>query len=170
MALYKYAGTPERRHAAYDLMRKVEGSFEVHPELSKVLSNPFVGQEDKRRLLIAAAAGDANDDYKSFIDLVISHKREMYARMMALAYQKIYRKANNISVVAITTAVDLGQKETDKLKDYVKKAFEGRTLEFTEVVNPDLIGGFRIDVDNNRIDASVAGELEQLRQKLISRN
>ncbi|MDE5869648.1 MAG: F0F1 ATP synthase subunit delta, partial [Muribaculaceae bacterium] len=40
----------------------------------------------------------------------------------------------------------------------------------TEEVNPDLIGGFVIDVDSTRMDASLSNELEQLRQNLIRSN
>ncbi|MDE5807840.1 MAG: F0F1 ATP synthase subunit delta, partial [Muribaculaceae bacterium] len=39
-----------------------------------------------------------------------------------------------------------------------------------EEVNPDLIGGFVIDVDSTRMDASLSNELEQLRQNLIRSN
>ena len=57
-----------------------------------------------------------------------------------------------------------------KLRDVVQKAFEGYTLEFVSRVNPDLIGGFVIDVNSTRMDASISNELEQLRQKLLSSN
>ena len=47
----------------------------------------------------------------------------------------------------------------------------GITLpEFSEFVNPDLVGGFVIDVDSVRMDASVSNELEQLRQTLLRSN
>ncbi len=54
-----------------------------------------------------------------------------------------------------------------KIRELVKNAFKGSVLEFSESVNPDLIGGFVIDVDSVRMDASVSNELEQLRQTLL---
>lgn len=87
---------------------------------------------------------------------------------MALAYREIYRKENNISQVRITTAVELPESEVDKLKGVVERAFKGRTFEWSVGVDPDLIGGFVIDVDTTRMDASISNELEQLRQNLSS--
>ena len=49
-------------------------------------------------------------------------------------------------------------------------AFKGSTFEYEERVNPDLIGGFVIDVDSVRMDSSLSGELEQLRLNLIRSN
>ena len=55
----------------------------------------------------------------------------------------------------------------EKLRKLVSDSFKGMSLEFSESVNPDLIGGFVIDVDSVRMDASVSNELEQLRQTLL---
>ncbi len=87
---------------------------------------------------------------------------------MALAYRDIYRKENNISQVTVTTAAELPQSEISKLKALVERSFPQRTFEYQYAVNPDLIGGFVIDVDSTRMDASISSELEQLRQNLSS--
>jgi F-type H+-transporting ATPase subunit delta len=70
--------------------------------------------------------------------------------------------------VKITTAAPLGKTEMDRLRGLVQKAFPNRTLEFSEQTNPDLIGGFVLDVDSVRMDASLSNEIEQLRQNLLS--
>ena len=57
-----------------------------------------------------------------------------------------------------------------KLHDVVEKSFRDTKFEYSEEVNPDLIGGFVIDVDSTRLDASLSNELEQLRQNLIRSN
>ena len=90
--------------------------------------------------------------------------------MMAYAYRDIYRKANNISQVRITTAVKLSDTEMAKLKKVVENSFKETKFEYSEDVDPELIGGFVIDVDSTRMDASLSNELEQLRQNLLSSN
>ena len=89
---------------------------------------------------------------------------------MALAYRDIYRKENKISQVRITTAVELPEAEMKKLRAVVENSFKDTKFEYSSEVDPDLIGGFVIDVDSTRMDASVSGELEQLRQNLLSSN
>ncbi|MBD5288584.1 MAG: F0F1 ATP synthase subunit delta [Muribaculaceae bacterium] len=169
-ALYKYALENKSAGRVYDEMKNVIASFQTNPGLAKVLSNPFVDTADKERLLLAAAGNDPGDDYRRFVRLILEHKREEFAYLMAYAYRDIYRKANNISQVKISTAVKLGDDEMKKLHEVVEKAFSDTTFEYTEEVNPDLIGGFVIDVDSTRMDASISNELEQLRQNLIRSN
>lgn len=167
-ALYKFACESQNSKAVYDEMKNVINAFKSNPQLEKVLSNPYVDAGDKRKLLLAAAGKNPGDDFRRFVSLILDHKREEFAYLMALAYREIYRKANNISEVRIITAADLAPEELDKLKNVVRNAFSGTTFEYEYAVDPDLIGGFIIDVDSTRMDASISSELEQLRQNLSS--
>lgn len=167
-ALYKFALSKGDEKLVYEEMKSVVSAFESNPDLSKVLANPFIGNDDKGRLLLSAAGAGVEDDYRGFVRLILANKREMYAYEMALAYRDIYRKANNISMVKITTAVALAEPELMKLRDLVQKAFAGRTLEYAYAVDPEIIGGFVIDVDSVRLDASISNEIEQLRLTLLS--
>lgn len=166
-ALYKYALEHGKTEVIYNLMKQVITSFEENPGMQKVLSNPFVKPEDKEKLLLSAAGNETDDAYTRFVKLIVGQKRSDFAYGMMLAYRDIYRKENNISQVNITTAATLPEAQMQKLRDLVKGAFKGSVLEFSESVNPDLIGGFVIDVDSVRMDASVSNELEQLRQTLL---
>lgn len=167
-ALYKFALEKGESKEVYELSKRVIASFQANPDLQKVLSNPFVDNKDKENLLLAAAGNDPDDAYKQFVLLILSQKRVEYAYAMMLAYRDIYRKENHISQARITTAVSLDENRMNKLRKLVSDAFKDSELEFTEAVNPDLIGGFVIDVDSVRMDASLSNELEQLRQTLLS--
>ena len=166
-ALYKFALEHGNAAQLYDLAKTVIVSFETNPDLQKTIANPNVKTSDKERLLLAAAGNEADEAYKRFVRLVIEHKREEFFWRMMIAYRDIYRKANNIAKVNITTAANLPEAQMEKLHNLVRDSFKGMSLEFSESVNPDLIGGFVIDVDSVRMDASVSNELEQLRQTLL---
>lgn len=168
LALFKFAKDSGNCRAVYDVMNNVVVAFRSNPDLDKVLSNPFVDRKDKESLLLAAAGKMPGDDYERFVSLILDHKREEFAYLMALAFCDIFRNENCISQVKITTASKLEDKDIDKLKAVVEKAFKNRTFEYQIVVNPDIIGGFVIDVDSTRLDASISSELEQLRQNLSS--
>ena len=166
-ALYKFALEKGETKKIYELSKRVIDAFKENADLQKVLSNPFVGAEDKEKLLLSAA-GEKDEIYKQFVLLIISQKRVEYAYAMMLAYRDIYRKENHISQAKITTATKLDETRMKKLRKLVTDAFKDSQLEFTETVDPSLIGGFVIDVDSVRMDASLSNELEQLRQTLLS--
>lgn len=169
-ALYKFALENHNTDKVYDEMKNVIESFQSNSDLEKVMSNPYVATEDKEHLLLKAAGEKPGDDYSRFVKLIIEHKRESFAYLMALAYRDIYRKENNISQADIKTAGKLPEAEMDRLVQLVQKSFPGRTFEFSYSVDPELIGGFVITVDSVRLDASMSGELQQLRQNLLRNN
>ncbi|MCH5239087.1 MAG: F0F1 ATP synthase subunit delta [Muribaculaceae bacterium] len=166
-ALYKYALEKGETKRIYELSKRVIESFRENPELQKVLSNPFVSDEDKESLLNAAAGGK-DEIFHQFVLMILRQKRVEYAYGMMLAYRDIYRHENHISQAKITTAVKLDDERMKKLRTLVTEAFKDSELEFTEAIDPSLIGGFVIDVDSVRMDASLSNELEQLRQTLLS--
>lgn len=169
-ALYKFALDKGNTTVVYDEMKEVIESFRKNPDLQKVLSNPFVSAADKEKLLVTAAGDRAENDYRGFVKLILELHREEFAHLMALAYRDIYRDANNIRQVRITTATNLEDAEMQKIRSVVEKAFTGSTLEYSYDVDPSIIGGFVIDVDSVRMDASVSNELEQLRLNLLRSN
>lgn len=169
-ALYKFALEHGNSKQVYEEMKTVIASFVSNPGLQKVLANPFVSRDDKAALLKSAAGEQVENDYLGFVKLILDMHREEFAWRMALAYRDIYRHANNISQVKITTAVKFEKPEMDKLYDLVKRSFPKATLEISDDVDPDIIGGFIIDVDDSRMDASISNEIEQLRLKLLSNN
>ncbi len=169
-ALYKLAVERGNTEKVYLEMKTVANSFADNPGLQKILSNPYVKREDKAKLLISAAGDSVEDDYRSFVELILNRKRADYAHLMALAYCDLYRKEHKIARVRIITATKLSDSMMQKLREVVEKAYPGMTLEFTYEVNPDLIGGFVIDVDGQRLNASISNEIEQLRLKLLRSN
>ena len=168
-ALYKFALEHGSTDKVYEEMKEVIYSFEKNPDLQKTLANPYVKNDDKAALLKAAAGDKVENDYLGFIKLLMEMHREDYALLIALAYRDLYRDANKISQVKITTAASLPESEMTKLREMVAKAFAGRKLEYKDDVDPEIIGGFIIDVDDTRMDASISNEIEQLRLNLISK-
>lgn len=166
-ALYKYAQEHGVATPIYEEMKRLDGSFAAHPALAKALGNPALSQADKVRVL-SSAFGEKPDDYLlRFVRLVIKNRREMFARAIALAYQDIYRRANDIARVTITTATVLDQKVLDRIGGIMKKQTD-KKLEFIYRVDPAIIGGFVLQVDSMQLDASINNELKKLRLKLLN--
>lgn len=168
-ALYKYALEKNEAERVYELMKNAAASFVEQPQLGGVMANPYVPSRDKTGLLTTAAhASEADDCYADFLKLLVKNKRIEFFRGIALTYLDIYRKANNIYLVKILTAAELQQPEMQRLKDLVEKHLGESTVEYTFEVDPELIGGFVISVNSERLDASISNEIKQLRLKLLS--
>lgn len=168
-ALFKLTEERECSDSVYEEMKNVINSFEQNSELGKMISNPFMSDDDKSRLMIAAAGAKPNAVFCDFVRLVITKKRASWMEQMALCYRDIYREKFNISRVRITTAARLPEVEMNRLRSLVSNSFKETKLEFVERIDADIIGGFVIDVDSLRMDSSLRNELENLRLTLLSK-
>ncbi len=168
-ALLMFAQEKGQDTALYALMKTLLTSFAEQPDLCRVINNPFVPAESKLQLLTTASGATVADTcFGDFLKLLVRNNRIGMAREIASAYLSIYRKANNIFKVDITTASRFPADEMNRLKDIISRQVKGATVEYNETVDPDLIGGFTVNIGSERLDASVKNELKQLRLKLLS--
>lgn len=65
----------------------------------------------------------------------------------------------------VTSAVDLSEKEREKLKDFLKREF-GRDLKMRILVDPEILGGLKIIVGDRMIDQTVTGRLSLIEEWL----
>lgn len=174
-ALYKVAVERNCQEPLYSLMTTLEAGFAANPDLDRTIGNPFIDDSVKNQLLLTAAGVEKGDDsvavttFVDFVKLLERNKRIAFMRAIALAYVAAYRRDRNISTVTITSASPLDPEARRRLKEMIAAHIpQGGSMEYNENVDPDLIGGFTIAIDNTRLDASIKNELKQLRLKLLS--
>ncbi|MCC8119296.1 MAG: F0F1 ATP synthase subunit delta [Bacteroidales bacterium] len=169
-ALYEVASSRSLAQELYEHMRALEGAFAAEPQLSAAIKNPFVSDADKEALIVTASQAKPGDKMIDDLIRVLKENRRLdLVREIASAYQKVYREAQNIYRVKVIAAAPMGDAELDRLKKLIQSHLKGAKMEFSQEVDPDLIGGFVIDIDNERLDASVKNELKQLRLKLLNK-
>jgi len=170
-ALLKFATERKCDELIYSRMKQLEASMEAEPALQQTMANPFVSDADKASLLAnAAGAAESDTALTDFVRLLIRNKRMADVRLIATAYVDLYRRTNGIYRVKLTSAAPMKPAETDRVKTLVGKHLPaGASMEFSADVDPGLIGGFTVGIDNELLDASVSNELKQLRLKLLSK-
>lgn len=153
----------------YELMQTLTASFAAAPELQQTMSNPFVADADKVKLILTASgAGDkAPGLFTDFLKLLERNRRVNLIRAIAQAFVDLYRKENHIYAVVVESAAPLSDAVRKRLTDLIGRHIGDGTLECTFNVNPAVIGGFTVKVGNELLDASVRTQLQQIRLSLL---
>ncbi len=167
-ALFKYAVELGKDKEVYKQMSQLAISFEQTKSLQSAVENPYLSHKVKSELLLVASGAKKGGCVDKFITLTIENNRVSFIRSMALAFQSIYRKENSIVKVVVTTAVKIDKALGEKISQIAKQSTDAKTIEYEYQVNPDLIGGFKVEIEGKLLDASVKNELEKLRLKLLS--
>ena len=123
-----------------------------------------LGKEEE----LGACVEGLSPQMRNFITLVIRNKRTPYLSRILHAYSDLYRKEHGITKARIVSAVEDPGLE-DKLKTLLK-LYGYTKVDFESEVDPGLIGGFVLSIDDKRLDASIARELAQIRHEFEEKN
>ncbi len=128
-------------------------------ELQVFLSSPVVKPYQKKKVLSQVFAGLSELSQK-FITLVVDHGREGLLSQIAVNYLEAYRRLGTVSA-KVSSAVALSAAQRAQIEAAIL-ASGAKSVEITEEVNPDLIGGLVVRVGDKQIDTSIAQSLRSL--------
>ena len=164
-ALLKAALDMKLEDQVYREMQTLYQSYIDVPELRFTIDNPMLGKDKKKALLTTALGEKPTQLSQRFIALVLKEDRESTLQFMAASYITLYRKQKNIIRGKLTTATAVSPDTEAKMRKMVEQRTQG-TVEFKTEVNPDLIGGFILEYDTYRMDASVKTKLNAILTQL----
>ena len=167
-ALFQIAQEQGCEDAVYEgLARFAHNYLLAIAQFNEVLADPIVAKEEKVKLVEMAVGEPMHGCLKQFIAFVAEQKREDKIFLIALKYMEMYRTKHGILNTRVTTATELTEASYDKIKAFIKQTFDA-DAEMDVHIDPSLIGGFILDIENTRLDASVAGQLNALKNRLKS--
>ncbi len=135
------------------------------PELRSVLRNPQLEPSEKASIL-SDLVGEEEPLFRNFLLLVAEKGRAGEIELIAVELERLIAREERRLTVELTTARELSDAEANAIVAQIEKA-AGRTVEATRSVDPDLVGGIVLQAGSYRVDASVRGRLERLRQQLV---
>jgi F-type H+-transporting ATPase subunit delta len=137
-------------------------TFQDVDDFKMLVEHPIIKPSEKSKILESLFSNTLEKYTMSFLLLTVKNKRESHLKNMCLNFLELYRKDQGIKQAVLTTAFELSEKERKTIKESIQKKFSA-TVELTEKVNQDLIGGMIIQVDDQQLDLSVAKQIQNLR-------
>ncbi len=148
-------------------MVQLSGVCKESKDFANLLNSPIV--ESKKKSDIFAALFESKMEKMSldFLNLIVKNSREDILPQIADGFVSLYKKKNNILDVTVISATTLDKATKDQIVNKIKASFNG-TIELIEKVDPSLIGGFIVRIDDKQIDASIASQLSNLKNILLN--
>ena len=140
-------------------------TVQASDELQLLLASPVLKPDQKQRVLDAIFKPHLSPLMMEFITILVRKGRVGQLAHIAEACTKMLRQMKGIQTAEVITAVPLEGSAKDRLLAELKRLHQGE-VELKETVNPDLIGGFVLRVEDRMLDASVRRSLNALRREL----
>jgi len=139
------------------------------PRVETFLGSPAVARERKGEVLRQAFAGRASDLLLQFLMVLNEHDRLSILRAVAVTYRELHDERSGRMKVQVRSAVPLAEDQQERLRQEFRATFQREpVLELS--VDPDLLGGLVVRVEDWVCDASVRTRLETIRNQLIERS
>jgi F-type H+-transporting ATPase subunit delta len=135
-------------------------------EFILLLNSPVVKTSQKVSLIQQIFKNEIDTLSLNFLTLVTNNKRENEIPGICRDFLGMVRKEKNIKTASLITAQPIGNKTAEKIKTLVEKELNA-TVELSSSVNPEIIGGMILRIDDKQYDSSVATQLKKIRQKLL---
>lgn len=140
--------------------------FDDFPDLLPFVASPIVPDDLKERALEKSLGVHFKDPLKSFLFRLIERGRLKALPEIYREYSHLVANKLDLLHARLVTAFEID----DSLKESIKKRFEenyGKKIELKTEVDPNLIGGGKLFINNHLIDFSVKGKLNNLKEELL---
>ena len=129
------------------------------------LQNVAVPLKDRQTALSAALKEDIHPFILSALLLLQEQGVLKNLDAFAASVLEIALRLANHHEIRATTATPLSSAMRDKLQSLLEKQLKG-TIGLEETIDPAVIGGIRLDIGDERIDATIQGTCKRLHQAL----
>jgi F-type H+-transporting ATPase subunit delta len=136
------------------------------PEAKEFLTSPIIIPSKKTAILHKMLEGNIEPISLSLIDLTVKNGRERYLPSIARVFIHETMKYKGITESVLTTAVKVNTKVKKQITDLISEVFSTK-VELEEIIDPEIIGGFILRIDDNYIDASIKNRLRKIKKELL---
>lgn len=152
----------ETVHADMQYMKAVCSSSR---EFTALLRSPVVTSDKKLAITNAITKDKISALAVSFNTLLINKGRESDLPEITDAFIQQYNEIKGIHKVKLVTAVEMGDAVKHAITAKIKNEAGLQNVELETVVDDSIIGGFKLEFNNNLVDASVLRDLNDIRKQ-----
>ena len=146
-------------------IEKLRELIEASEEFAQLISSPVLSPQFKSETFEQVFADATHPLTINFLKLLALKQRERYLTAMMDVFSAIVDEAAGRVVAQVTTAAPLTSEQEAQLTQHLG-AYSGKQVRLETTVDAEIQGGFIVRLDDTVFDASVATQLQHLKQRL----
>jgi F-type H+-transporting ATPase subunit delta len=147
-----------------DDLREFVRALGASPSLANAIFNPQVKPEAKARVL-AALTSDGDRLAAGVLRVLLKKGRFALVGEVADQYERFVARAAKVVEVEVTTAKPVGAEVESLIVERVRRSTGGEPR-LTKRVDPEILGGLVLRVEDLLVDGSLRARIQQLDDRL----
>lgn len=167
-ALLDEARAQKVLEAVYADMKLLDRTVSANRDLYLMLLSPIVTGTAKKNVLHDIFGKAVQPLTSSFLELLVQKRREAYLPEIVKAFYEEYNLLMNIKEIGIVSASELSRELEERIVAVVQKQLGDVQLHINKSVDPGLLGGMVVKVDDKVFDTSVLHKLQALKREIVA--
>lgn len=165
-ALFELALEEGRLEEYMEEMTIISDILQENPELIQLLHHPRIEKNEKIEIVEKVFRGKISDDITGLFAVVVSKNHGDSIESIMEYFLRKGKRYLHIGEVQVASAVELTNTQKEAIEQRLLQLTEYNTLETDYVIDPQLIGGLVIRMDNRVVDSSIQTKLERMSKSL----
>jgi len=144
---------------------QVAGVITANPELELALGSRIGDAGAKGSLVTSILGGRVSDATALVVTALVRNARGRRVRQLLRDAMDVVADQRGRTVATVTSAAPLSEAQSQRLVAALTERY-GKPVTLNTVVDPTIVGGVRVQVADDLIDASIATRIADLRQRL----
>jgi F-type H+-transporting ATPase subunit delta len=138
--------------------------IEANPELRGALADSSRAADDKVGLLRGLLDGKVLPATLILVEYAVTSATGSVERAIA-DFQQVAADVQGELLATVRAARELSEDDQTRLREALARQYS-RDIRLRVVLEPDLVGGLRVEIGDDVIDGTVSGRLDDARRKL----
>jgi len=153
--------------AAWSDMLQLTSAIVADERIRTLIGNPKVPPRRLGELLLSICGDRLNDEGRNFALLLAENGRVEILPEVSEMFEQLKTQHEGVLCAQILSAFPMNDAQLGDLVAHLEKKFK-RKIEAKVSVDPELIGGVKVEIGDEVLDASVRGKLEAMAVALKS--
>ena len=161
-AFLQVASTRNEVEKVVEQAKSVLNLWNECSDFSEAMASPVLEVDSKKAALEKLFAKKVTPSFLNLLKLLADRQRIAFLDSVLERMLELYREQRNIALATVTSASPLNETQQAELLEKIQIVAGTNNLEIDLKVDPDLIGGFIVNVGSKVIDASLSGQVRRL--------
>ena len=131
-------------------------------DLKKFLGNPLITRGAKKNVVKDILGEQIGGSTLKFLLLLVDRNRVGVLESIAQKFLELSYKQESIEIAKITSSIQLSADQQKEIAEKLKIITGAKQIKLALKIDPQLIGGFTIEIGSKMIDTSIRGQLKQI--------
>lgn len=166
-ALFELAMEENRTQEMLEEIQTVQAALSENPDFDKLMKHPGVPKQEKLQVVRGIFKGRVSDELAGFLEIVVSKERYNDLPAIFAYFTDKVKEVQRIGVAYVASAVELTEEQKEKVCARLLETTVYETMEMHYSVDPSLIGGMVIRVNDRVVDSSIRTKLSNMTKQLL---